>query len=113
VKFMSIFYELYITMEPITQHTTRDLHQTPVEECGPSSRHEYVPFEQSHLNVVVPMIVEGVQDDHLNNAFMKRVWVKSRHDINMEHDEDKDTDIERFIINGGVWDDDDDDNALQ
>ena len=101
-------------MEPITQHTTRDLQQTLVEECGPSNRHEYVPFEQSHLNVVVSMIAQGVQDDHLNDAFMERVWVESEHDINMEHDEDEDTDIERFIINGGVGDDDDDDedNAL-
>jgi hypothetical protein len=112
VRTQFTFYELYITMEPITQHTTRDLHQTPVEECGPSSRHEYVPFEQSHLNVEVPMIAQGVQDDHLN-AFMERVWIESGHDINMEHDEDEDTDIERLIINGGVGDDDDDDdNAL-
>jgi hypothetical protein len=44
---------------------------------------------------------------------MERVWVESRHDINMEHDEDENMDIERFIINGGVGDDDDDDdNAL-
>ena len=33
--------------------------------------------------------------------FMKRVWVESKHDINMKHDEDEDMDIERFIINGG------------
>ena len=33
---------------------------------------------------------------------MERVWVESGHDINMEHDENEDTDIERFIINGGV-----------
>uniref|UniRef100_A0A2N9IIC1 Uncharacterized protein n=1 Tax=Fagus sylvatica TaxID=28930 RepID=A0A2N9IIC1_FAGSY len=59
------------------------------------------------------MIAQGIQDDHLNNAFMERVWVESGHDINMEHDEDEDTNIERFIINGGVGDDDDDDdNAL-
>jgi hydrogenase maturation factor HypE len=32
---------------------------------------------------------------------MKRVWVESKHDINMKHDEDEDMDIERFIINGG------------
>ena len=83
-----------------------------MEECDPSSQHEYVPFEQSQLNVVVPMIAEGVQNDHLNDAFMQRVWVESGHDINMEHDEDEDTDIERFIINWDVGDDDDDDNAL-
>jgi hypothetical protein len=60
VRTQFTFYELYITMEPITQRMTRDLQQTPVEECGPSSRHEYVPFEQSHFNVVVPMIAQGV-----------------------------------------------------
>ena len=109
-----IFYELYITMKPITQYTTRDLQQTmpmsnsheiqtPVEECDPSNRHENVPFEQSHLNTVVLMIAQGVQDDHLNDAFMERVWVESGHDINMEHDEYEDTDIERFIINRGGW----------
>uniref|UniRef100_A0A2N9IH42 Uncharacterized protein n=1 Tax=Fagus sylvatica TaxID=28930 RepID=A0A2N9IH42_FAGSY len=58
------------------------------------------------------MIAQGVQDDHLNDAFMERVWVESGHDINMEHDEDEDTDIERFIINGGVGDDDDDDDNV-
>ena len=83
-----------------------------MEECGPSSQHEYVPFEQSQLNVVVPMIAEGVQNDHFNDAFMQRVWVESGHDINMEHVEDEGTDIERFIINWDVGDDDNDDNAL-
>jgi hypothetical protein len=37
VRTQFTFYELYITMEPITQHTTRDLQQTPVEKCGPNS----------------------------------------------------------------------------
>ena len=43
---------------------------------------------------------------------MERFWVESGHDINMEYDEDEDTDIERFIINEGVGDDDDDDNNV-
>ena len=37
VRTQFTFYELYITMEPITQHTTKDLQQTPVEKYGPSS----------------------------------------------------------------------------
>ena len=132
VRIQFTFYELYIIVELITQHTTRDLQQTmlmsnshdltqppiaqfheiqtPVEECSPISQHEYVPFEQSHLIFVVPTIAQGVQDDHLNNVCMERVWGESRHDINVEPYEDEDMDIERFIVNGGGGDDDDDDD---
>ena len=45
VRTQFTFYELYITMEPIAQHTTRDLQQTPVEECGPSNRDEICLYE--------------------------------------------------------------------
>jgi hypothetical protein len=96
-----------LTQPPIAQFHEI---QTPVEECSPISQHEYVPFEQSHLIFVVPTIAQGVQDDHLNNACMERVWGESRHDINVEPHEDEDMDIERFIINGGGGDDDDDDD---
>uniref|UniRef100_A0A2N9EMB2 SWIM-type domain-containing protein n=1 Tax=Fagus sylvatica TaxID=28930 RepID=A0A2N9EMB2_FAGSY len=120
--------ELYIVVEPITQHdltqpliTPSHEGQTLTEECGPSNQHHYVPSEQSHLDEQVIMNAQTLQVDHLDDEFIDRIVSESRHHLDVD-DQYEDSDIEIAISGGGVDgqtaaaddddDDDDDNNAL-
>ena len=111
--------ELYIVVEPITQHDlTQPLiipsheGQTLTEECGPSNQHHYVLSEQSYLDEQVIMNAQTLQVDHLDDKFIDRIVSESRHHLDVD-DQYEDSNIEIAISDGGVdgqADDDDDDN---
>ena len=114
--------ELYIVVEPITQHdltqpliTPYHEGQTLTEECSPSNQHDYFPSKQSHLDEQVIMNAQTLQVDHLDDEFIDRIVSESRHHLDVD-DQYEDSDIEIAISGGGVDgqtaadDDDDDDN---
>ena len=86
-----VVIELYIVVEPLTQHDfTQPLitpsldGQTLIEECGPSNQHQYVPSEQNHLDEQVIMNAQTLQEDHLDDEFIDKIVSESRHHLNVD-----------------------------
>uniref|UniRef100_A0A2N9IWN4 Zinc finger PMZ-type domain-containing protein n=1 Tax=Fagus sylvatica TaxID=28930 RepID=A0A2N9IWN4_FAGSY len=99
---------------PFTQPSTigrctPQLHEIPtsVEDCGPSTRHEYVPYEVNPLpGVHDTMMLEVTADDEEENADYDNdsYFDDDDNDAYFDDDDDETTDVHNDEVDDVVWD---------